>query len=269
MDLGLAGATVCVQGGSMGMGRAAAECFAAEGARVAVLARGRDALDESVTRLLELGSPDAIGISTDVTDVGSIDSAFTEIGERWGKLNTLVNAAGPAVSRKSWYEVTDDQWEAAFQIGALSAVRCARAALPLLRNAEWGRIVNLAAMSTRSHGHGLAEYTAAKSALTSATKNMALELGPEGILANTVSPGTFVSDQLRSMIDQLPASHGVSPDDLVSVMRWISDEFHVRCDLGRAGDPAEIGPVICFLGSRRNSYTTGANVNVDGGSAFL
>jgi len=95
VDLGLAGAAVVVSGGSKGMGRAAAECFASDGARVAVLARGKEALAATVGALHELGSPEALGISVDLTDDPSVDGAFREIGDRWSTLNALVNAAGP------------------------------------------------------------------------------------------------------------------------------------------------------------------------------
>src|ERR1700744_633349 len=269
MDLGLAGAAVCVQGGSKGMGRAAAECFAADGARVAIMARGREALDETVARLAELGSPDAVGLAVDAGDATSIANGFAELGDRWGQLNSLVCAVGPQVSQLPWDQVTDDQFLDAFVIGALSAVRSARAALPLLRAAKWARIVNLAAMSARSQGFGLIEYTAAKAALTSITKNLSLELAADGILANTVSPGTYISDQMVQHIATLPADAGVSVDDPTSVMRYISEFFGVRADLGRAGIPTDIAPVICLLASQRNTYTTGANINVDGGPASL
>jgi 3-oxoacyl-[acyl-carrier protein] reductase len=268
MDLGLAGAVVCVQGGTQGMGVATARTFAAEGACVAVLARDQRRLDDTVAELQELGSPDAVGLSTDVTERASVDRSFAAIGERWGQLNALVCAVGPEVSDIAWTEVSDEQWLRAFDLGAVSAVRCARAALPLLRAADWGRIVNLAAMSARSHGHGLAEYTAAKAAVTSISKNLSLELAPDGILVNVVSPGTFLTEQVRRHIDALPSAADVDTDDLGSVMRWIQEQYAVRADLGRAGDPAEIAAVITFLASRRNTYTTGANVNVDGGSAF-
>src|ERR1700731_173615 len=110
MELGLAGAAVCVQGGSKGMGRAAAECFAADGARVAVMARGRGALDETVAQLTELGSPDAVGLTVDARDAVSIANGFAELGERWGELNSLVCAVGPEVSQLPWDQVSDEQF---------------------------------------------------------------------------------------------------------------------------------------------------------------
>jgi 3-oxoacyl-[acyl-carrier protein] reductase len=144
MDLGLAGAACVVSGGSKGMGRAAAEALAAEGARVAVLARTQSAIDETVTALLTLGAQDAVGLSADLTDGPSIAGAFDQLGERWGELNVLVNAAGPVEVGVGRFDAIDDaEWAATFDIGTISAVRCVRAALPLLRQAEWARIVNV------------------------------------------------------------------------------------------------------------------------------
>ena len=189
MDLGLAGAAVCVQGGTKGMGRAAAECFARDGARVVVLARGQEELDATAEALRRLGSPDAWSQRVDLARPETIDAAFAEIARRWGELNTLVNAAGPGASQSTFDAIADDEWRAAFEIGALSAVRCTRAALPLLRKAAWARVVNVSAHSTKRQSARLAAYTAAKAAMTSISKNMSLALAKEEILVNTVSPG--------------------------------------------------------------------------------
>src|SRR5438132_4068679 len=145
MDLGLGGATVAVTGATKGIGRAVAETFAADGARVAVLARGRESLAETVHALRAAGSPDAIGIATDVADTASVDAAFAEVGQRWSSLNALVNTVGP--SGGTLEQLSDEQWIQTLQLGTLSAMRCVRAALPLLRAAGWARIVNVSAHS--------------------------------------------------------------------------------------------------------------------------
>ena len=111
-------------------------------------------------------------------------------------------------------------------------------------------------------------YTAAKAALTSLTKNLSLSLAPEGILVNCVSPGSFNSAGMRSYLEGLPPERHADPDDLYDVMRIMSEDFGHPAHLGRAGDPAEIGPVIAFFASRVNTYATGADINVDGGSDF-
>jgi NAD(P)-dependent dehydrogenase (short-subunit alcohol dehydrogenase family) len=266
MDLGLGGAAVVVAGGTTGMGRAAADCFAADGARVAVLARSREALDLAAKELAELGSPDAIGISVDLFDAASVDAAITEVGERWGHINALVNAAGPMVGDlKSFDTYTDEDWHSVIDGITLSAVRTVRAALPYLRAADWARIVNVSAMSTKRQSPALIAYTASKAALTSLSKNLSLTLAPDGILVNTVSPGTFASESFKAALSQMP---GVDENDLTDVMRFIGEAFGHHVHLNRAADPSEIGPVIAFAASARNTYMTGANLNVDGGSDF-
>jgi NAD(P)-dependent dehydrogenase (short-subunit alcohol dehydrogenase family) len=250
------------------MGRAAAECFAREGARVVVLARDRAGIDETVERLRAFGSPDAWGHAIDLQHAVTIDAAFAAIESRWGELNTLVNAAGPGASQATFEAISDNEWFAAYELGALSAVRCTRAALPLLRRAQWARVVNVSAHSTKRQGKTLAAYTAAKAAMTSVSKNMSLVLAKEEILVNTVSPGSFASASFKAAMRRLPPERGLDPDDLYDCMRWVAEDFGHPAHLPRAGDPAEIGPVIAFVGSRLNSYMTGANINVDGGSDF-
>jgi 3-oxoacyl-[acyl-carrier protein] reductase len=270
VDLGLGGAAVVINGGSKGMGRAAAEAYAAEGARVALLARGAAALADTAAALRALGAPQVLELSTDLTDRGQVDAAFATIGEAWGEINVLVNAAGPVdvgVGRR-FDELDDAEWVATFDIGTLSAARCARAAIPWLRKADWARIVNVSAHSVRRQSAGLIAYTAAKAAVTSFSKNLSLTLAPEGILVNTVSPGSFLSDGMKDYLEALPPERRVEPGDLYGAMRIMTEDYGHPAQLGRAGNPAEIGPVIAFVGSRVNTYMTGADINVDGGSDF-
>jgi NAD(P)-dependent dehydrogenase (short-subunit alcohol dehydrogenase family) len=269
VDLGLEGAAVVVSGGSQGMGRAAAEVFAQEGARTAVLARGKAGLDDAVAALTALGAPDTVGLAADLTDRAQVDAAFASVGERWGGLNVLVNAAGPVdVGVGRFDDLDDAEWQATFDIGTLSAIRCVRAALPLLRGAPWARIVNISAHSTRRQSPELVAYTASKAALTSLSKNLSLALAPAGILVNTVSPGSILSAGLKGYLRALPPERHSDPDDLRDAMRIIAEDFGHPAHLGRAGDPGEVGRVVAFIGSRANTYMTGADVNVDGGSDF-
>ena len=268
MDLGLKDATAVVSGGTKGMGRATAELLARDGARVAVLARNRDDLAETVEALRTLGSPDPVGIATDVADAGSIRAAFDQVAERWGALNILVNTVGPGLTG-TIDDFDDDAWAETFELGTMSAVRSVRSALPLLRKADWARIVIVSAHSTRRQTPTLIAYTASKAALTSLSKNLAKTLAPEGILVNTVSPGTFLTGGVRTWLEEIAEERGIDPGSLSDLNRIIEEDFGEPCDLGRAGLPEEIGAVIAFLASRSNSYMTGADVNVDGGSDFV
>lgn len=267
MDLGLAGSKAVVTGGSKGMGLAIAEVLAAEGAGVAVMARGRAALDAAVEKLRGAGAPDAIGISVDMSDADSIAAGFAAVADRWGQLNSLVHTIGPGDGY--FEEMTDAEWDAAFALGTMSGVRSIRAALPLLRAADWARIVTLSAHSIQRQNPRIVAYTASKAALSSVTKNLSKSLAKDGILVNCVCPGTIVTASFTENLKDVLAADGLDAANPLDVMRWIDNNFHQPCDLGRAGLPEEIASITVYLASRRSGYVTGATVNVDGGSDFV
>lgn len=258
-------ARAVVVGGSRGMGLATARCLADDGARVAIVARTAADLERATDDLIRRGSPDALGLVADAGDEQRIEQVFAELSERWGgELNILINTAGPDV-QGSFDELTDEQWRRAIDQGAMGMVHTVRAALPLLRNAEWARIVNFSAHSTQRQSTVLAAYTAAKAMVNSVSKNLSLLLAPDEILVNVVSPGSVASEALTGWA----RSVGVDGDDPYRLMDAITEHFGHPAHLPRAGLPGEVGAVAAFLASRRNSYMTGANVNVDGGSDFL
>jgi 3-oxoacyl-[acyl-carrier protein] reductase len=264
MDLGLKDATAVVVGGGRGMGFAAARCLAEDGARVALVGRTNDVLEQAAKELTDRGSPDAVGLVADTTDAEAVQRVFEELSQRWGgELNALVNAVGPG-SIGTFEDLTDGQWRQAFDDGVMGMVHCVRSALPLLRKAKWARIVNFSAHSTQRQTVILPAYTAAKAALTSISKNLSLLLAKDEIMVNVVSPGSIASETLVGWA----ASVGVDGSDPYALMAAIDEHFGHPAHLPRAGLPDEIGPVVAFLASRRNSYMTGANINVDGGSDF-
>ncbi|HEV7851159.1 MAG TPA: SDR family oxidoreductase [Mycobacterium sp.] len=267
MDLGFAGSKAVVTGGSKGMGLAIAEALAAEGASVAVMARNRAALDDAVEAIRAAGAPEAFGISVEMADAASIEAAFTAVSERWGQLNSLVHTIGPG---DGYFEQMNDAgWEAAFTLGTMSGVRSIRASLPLLRAADWARIVTLSAHSIQRQNPRIVAYTASKAALSSVTKNLSKSLAKDGILVNCVCPGTIVTASFTENLRDILAADGLDATDPRDVMTWIDNNFHQPCDLGRAGLPEEIASITAYLASQRNGYVTGATVNVDGGSDFV
>lgn len=264
MDLGLTNATAVVVGGGRGMGLATARCLAEDGARIAVVARSQSDLDRAADDLTRRGSPDAFGLAADTCDEQQVSEVFAAVGERWnGELNIVINTVGPNV-QGTIEDLTDAQWRQAVDQGAMGLVHCVRSALPLLRKAEWARIVNFSAHSTQRQSVILPAYTAAKAMVNSISKNLSLLLAKDEILVNVVSPGSIASEALVGWA----RSVGVDGDDPYALMAGIDKHFGHPAHLPRAGLPTEIGPVAAFLASRRNSYMTGANVNVDGGSDF-
>lgn len=264
MDLGFDGAAAVVVGGGRGMGLAAARCLAEDGARVAVIGRTKATLDDAARDLAGRGSPDALGLVADTSAADQVQGVFDELSKRWGgELNVLINAVGPGAVG-TFDDLTDEQWRAAFDDGVMGMVHCVRSALPLLRQAQWARIVNFSAHSTQRQSVILPAYTAAKSAVTSISKNLSLALAKDEIMVNVVSPGSIASESLIGWA----ASVGVDGGDPYALMSAIDKHFGHPAHLPRAGLPDEIGPLVAFLASKRNSYMTGANINVDGGSDF-
>jgi 3-oxoacyl-[acyl-carrier protein] reductase len=252
-----------IVGGTAGIGLAVAGLLAEDGGKVAVFGRRQDRVDDAVEALRGRGAHDVVGLAVDVTDDAQVVGAFATVRERWGELNALVNAVGPAGGGK-FDDLDDAAWHQAFDQGVLTSVRCIRHALPLLRAAGWGRIVNVTAVSTKHQSPGLIAYTAAKAALASATKNLARSLAAEGILVNAVAPGPVLTGGIQMAVK----ASGGDPDDPHDAYRVMAEQYGSKVDLARVAQPAEVAEVIAFCASERNSYMTGAHINVDGGSDF-
>jgi NAD(P)-dependent dehydrogenase (short-subunit alcohol dehydrogenase family) len=264
VDLGFTSATAVIAGGTRGIGLATATRLAEQGARVGVVGRNEARLATTAATLVEAGSPDVLALCADLSSACDVDDVFATVGARWGELNVLVNAAGPAGAGR-FEDLDDAGWTMAFDSGVISAVRCVRAALPLLRRAQWARVVNVTAMSVQHQSVGLVGYTAAKSALLSITKNLARSLAGDGILVNAVAPGPILTDWARPML----AAAGIEMDDPVGAFGLLGRDHAMSVDLGRMGLPHEVAAVISFCASPANTYMTGAHLNVDGGSDFL
>ena len=258
-----AGAVSVISGGSSGIGLAVAEHLAAGGGRVAVLGRDRERLSSARDAVESAGASAVLALVADATKDDEVAAAFGEIDEAWGSVNALINAVGPSGAGR-FEDLSDEDWVRAFDQGALTAVRCIRHALPLLRRAEWGRIVNITAVSVQHQSTALIGYTASKAALTSITKNLARSLAGDGILVNAVAPGPVLTGPIKAAVRA--ASGDV--EDRYDAYRVMSERYGSAVDLGRVADPTEVAEVVAFCASTANTYMTGAQLNVDGGSDF-
>jgi 3-oxoacyl-[acyl-carrier protein] reductase len=252
-----------VAGGSAGIGLATARRLASGGGRVALLARGSDALEAATHDVGEAGAVEVLGVRADARDEAEVQDALAFVGGRWGEVNALVCTMGPN-SPGRFEDLDDATWMAAFDEGVLGPVRCIRHALPLLRRAEWARIVTVTALSVKHQSPGLIAYTAAKAALASVTKNLARTLAPEGILVNAVAPGPVLTGSIRAAVRHA----GGDDSDVVAAHEVLAAHYGSSVDLGRVGQPEELAEVIAFCASRQNSFMTGSQLNVDGGSDF-
>jgi 3-oxoacyl-[acyl-carrier protein] reductase len=247
MDLHLTNRVALVTGGSRGIGRAIALGLAGEGARVAICARGEDALRATQADLRARGV-DALGIVADITRGEDVERVVAETAYRFGALHILVNNAGGSTR-----EDTDDAWNAAYQMNILAAARATRAAVPHLRAAGNGCVVHIASVYGRESG-GPMPYNAMKAAMISHAKAMALALAPD-IRVNSVAPGStaFPGGSWGRRQEQNPEG-----------MRQFVKE---NIPMGRFATPEEIADVVVFLCSDRARWVTGACINVDGGQS--
>jgi 3-oxoacyl-[acyl-carrier protein] reductase len=271
MDLGLMGASAVVVGGSRGLGRATAVALGKEGARVAVLARSPKGLAKTVDLVRETGV-DAFGVIADVGSNEDVLRAFAEIDERWGELNILVNNAANSFGTQGLFEdISDDMWRQAFDQITLGYARTMRAAVPLMRKAGWGRIANLSTASTQLFMPKIGVYNVTKSAVAALSKHMGLALAPENITVNTVSPGGIMvaGGDWGPMLNAAFAERGLdstNPHHACEIMKQLFDNEPPQ--MGRHGMIEEYVAVLLFVVSKANSYMTGANLNVDGGTNF-
>lgn len=200
MDLGVRDRGYLVFGGSGGMGRAAAQALAADGARVAVAGRDRQRADTTAVELSASTGSTVVALAGDLTDAGAAEAVVGEAVERLGGLRGVAITTGLGMlGHRDLFTATDDDWTATYDDVLLATVRACRAAVPVLIDGGGGAIVTTSAYSIRSpKGHQF-PYTTLKAAVATLTKNVAKTFGPQGVRANCVCPGATETDVLASM----------------------------------------------------------------------
>lgn len=256
MDLGLRDRVCVVTGSTGGIGRETARLLSDEGARVVVT--GRDSARVEQARE-ELGA--ALGVACDLADPAAPGELIAAATAQVGPVEVLVNNVGVAYQR-ALEEVSDEQWDAAWQLNVMSYLRAIRAVVPEMRSRGRGAIVNVSSTAGKRPSASMPDYSVTKAAVLSLSRLVADLYAGEGIRCNAVAPGPTATEAWLGeggLADQQSARSGKSKEEVLEAVGR-------GRPLGRLAEPEEIAAVIAFLCSDRASYVTGAAWSADGGT---
>jgi 3-oxoacyl-[acyl-carrier protein] reductase len=265
MDLGIDGKVVFLTGGSRGMGREVAHMLAAEGCKVAIVARTKTDVDDAVESVRDAGGT-AIGITADITNLDDVDRAVAEVRSAWSAPlivigQTKFNIAG------DFSDVTEyEHYVDSFRSYTMSQIYLLHAVLPGMKDSGWGRFVHIGS-ATAKEPEGAIHHVIANATRPSTTgllKTVADDYAQFGITVNTIAPGWIGT---QNAYDYLRQQVGLTSDAEISA--WMRE--HAGVPAGRMGKPEEIASTIVYLCSEQAGYLTGNWIEVDGGhhrSAF-
>jgi NAD(P)-dependent dehydrogenase (short-subunit alcohol dehydrogenase family) len=247
----LSGKVAFITGGGTGIGRACAVLFAKEGAQVVVTGRRNEPLRDAV-REIEQSGGQALAITGDVTRRESVESALSGAVEYFGRLNVIVNNAGAVVVADADH-TSDEDWHSVIEANLTGTFLVSRAALPILRKAGGGSIVNIGSALGLVARRQRAAYCAAKAGVTGLTKAMALDHAHENIRVNCICP-TIVETELGNQ------SIAMTPDPEAERRKRAAE-----IPIGRMGKPEDVAQMAVYLASDESAWVTGAALPLDGG----
>jgi 3-oxoacyl-[acyl-carrier protein] reductase len=245
----LSGKTAIVTGARRGMGRAIALAMAREGANVVVSDISQEDCQKVVDEIEKLGRK-GLALKCDVSSSDDVENMVKKTVAEFGKVDILVNNAG-IIGYKPFLELTDEDWDKTLNVNLKGQFLCARAAARVMAKNKWGRIINIASISSGGCGIAfplIAHYTASKGGVVALTEALALELTSQGINVNAICPGAIDTDMAKGAKES---------GQLAQVL--------ARIPKGRLGKPEEIANLAVFLASEESDYISGAPIVIDGG----
>jgi 3-oxoacyl-[acyl-carrier protein] reductase len=259
MDLGLRGKTALVAASSRGLGKAVAAALAQEGANVVMFSRDAVAIETAAREVADAsdGAGRVVGVAADATLVADLERVVQTCVDLFGGVDVVYNNAGGP--RPGMFDTLgDEDWQAAFELSLMSAVRLTRLCLPYMKARHWGRVITGTSSSVKQPMPTLMLSNSLRSATTAWSKTLADQVAADGITVNTIAPGRISTERLRQIDEDAAQRTGRTREE-------VEREMLKTIPVGRYGDPAEFGAVAAFLASEAASYVTGVTLLVDGG----
>ena len=258
MDTRLNDKVVVITGASQGMGRAAAQAFAAEGAKLALCARNAKNLQRTAEDCFAISEKKVMAKPVDVTDISNLRKFIQGAADKFGRIDVLIcNAGGPPA--KTFMDIKMEDWQNTFALNFLSVAMAAREVIPIMKTNKWGRILTITSTSVRQPIPDLALSSVIRPAVVGLVKTLANEVGKDGITVNNIAPGYTETDRLKEVLQQRAIQTGMKDDELRK--KW-SLEIPMR----RLGQPNDIADTLVWLASEQAGYITGQTIFVDGGN---
>jgi NAD(P)-dependent dehydrogenase (short-subunit alcohol dehydrogenase family) len=243
----LSGRAAVVIGGTSGIGHAIARALAEAGADVAPTSRRAEVVVRAAQEIQDLGRR-SVALTSDVADRASLENLLHECVDAFGKVDILVNCAGKT-RRTSSIEVSEDEWNDILDTNVTGTLRACQVFGRHMLERKYGRIINIASLSSFVALYEVAAYSASKAAVAMLTKSLAIEWAPQGVNVNAIAPGVFRTALNQKLLDETDRGK----------------EFLLRTPMKRFGRVEELGGAAVFLASEAASFVTGEVIVVDGG----
>ncbi len=257
MDLGIKDKVAIVAASSKGLGKAIALCLAAEGVKLTICSRGKEALDKTSEEIRQKTGVDVLSIQADVSRIEDIKNIVSETINIYSTVHILVNnAGGPPFG--SFLDFSNEDWQKALELNLLSTINFTREVIPYMNKQKWGRIINITSVAVKQPIEGLILSNTARAGVIGFAKTVSNEFAKDNILVNNVCPGRILTDRIIHLAEERAKREKRKFEDVINSME-------LDLPIGRIGKPQELADLVVFLASERASYITGTTIQVDGG----